>query len=754
MPMLYVAWADGSLSRDEIDAIRERAQALFEWLDGADREVLVAWLRPDTPPRPEDLERLKKEVRQLAVRCPGEVRRSLTALGLGLARLDPALRGPWDTPRALEALGHVEEALGVVGREATRSLLAEPAPVLERREISLFDVSQLSSFLNEPNGEIRREVMALMALPPLRIRPRPDTAEYRERVLDAVRFLADRGYGRMSYPASAGGKDDAAATIAVFETLAYGDLSVLTKFGVQFGLFGGSVLQLGTAHHHERFLRRIGTLELPGCFAMTEVGHGSNVQGLRTTAAYDPEGDELVIHTPDDDARKDWIGNAALHGRMASVFAQLEVGGHDHGVHVVLVPIRDDRGEPLRGVSIEDCGEKVGLNGVDNGRLTFDGVRVARANLLDRFARITDGGEYESPIPSSGRRFFTMLGALVAGRVSIAAASVSVAKTALTTAIRYSDRRRQFGPAGQGEVPVLDYLVHQRSLLPKLATTYGLHFAVRDLIRRYAEADPDEAREVEALAAGLKALASRHAVDTTQAAREACGGVGYRAANRFGELRADVDIFTTFEGANPVLLQLVARALLSRYRDEMGDLKLWDLAKYLADRAQVRVAEMNPLVTRNTDPDHLRDPEFLAAALAYREDRLLGSVARRLKARIDDGVDSFDAMNACQDHLVRLAEAHVERVIHDRFLEGVARAPAPGLSEVLRTLSALYALSRIEVDRAWYLEAGYLEPAKSQAIRALVNRLCGEVREQAVFLVDAFGIVDGVLEAPAGLGTA
>ena len=61
LPMLYVAWADGALSRDEIDAIRERAQALFEWLDAPDREVLVAWLRADSPPRPHDLERLKKD---------------------------------------------------------------------------------------------------------------------------------------------------------------------------------------------------------------------------------------------------------------------------------------------------------------------------------------------------------------------------------------------------------------------------------------------------------------------------------------------------------------------------------------------------------------------------------------------------------------------------------------------------------------------------------------------------------------------
>ena len=751
--MVYVVWADGVLAADELDAIRERVERLSPWLAEDARDALSTWLRPEAPPTPEQLEILRERVRENAAECPEEARRSLATLGLGLADLDPDLAGPWREAEALASLQELEASLGVVGREAARSLLRAPAPMAARRETPLFDVEVLRAFLEEPNAELRTEVMALMAAPPLRIRPRPGVAAYRGRVLEAVRLLANRGYGLLGLPEATGGRDDPAAAIAVFETLAFGDLSVMVKFGVQFGLFGGSVLQLGTERHHLRYLEDIGRLRLPGCFAMTEVGHGSNVRGIRTRATYDPEADGFVVHTPDADARKDWIGNAAMDGRMASVFAQLEVGGHEHGVHVLLVPIRDPGGEPLPGVTIEDRGEKVGLNGVDNGILSFDHVRVPRENLLDRYARVTETGDYQSPIPSAGRRFFTMLGALVAGRVSIAAASVSVAKTALTTAVRYGERRRQFGPAGQGEVPILDYLLHQRSLLPRLATTYGLHFAVRDLVARYAAGTPEDSRRVEALAAGLKAVASRHAMDTVQASREACGGEGYAAANRFGELHADADIFTTFEGANPVLLQLVARALLGRYEEEMGDLKVWDLVKYLADRGQVRVAEMNPIVTRNTDEAHLRSTEFLTSALEYREDRLLNSVARRLKARIDDGLDSFDAMNACQDHLVALARAHVDRVVLERFLGGVTRAPTPGLSEVLRVLAEVYGLSRLEDASGWYLEAGYMEPVKSRAVRALVNRICGEVREEAVFLVDAFGIDDAVLDAPAGVHT-
>ena len=195
------------------------------------------------------------------------------------------------------------------------------------------------------------------------------TAEHRERVLEALKHLAGEGLGSLGYPARYGGSDDPAASVAVFETLAYGDLSVVVKFGVQFGLFGGSVLQLGTERHHEAYLEAIGSLALPGCYAMTETDHGSNVRDLETTATYDAEADELVVHTPHLGAQKDYIGNAALHGRLATVFARLIVGEDDHGVHAMLVPLRDEDMRVLPGIHIEDCGEKEGLNGVDNGRI-------------------------------------------------------------------------------------------------------------------------------------------------------------------------------------------------------------------------------------------------------------------------------------------------------------------------------------------------------------------------------------------------
>jgi acyl-CoA oxidase len=163
--------------------------------------------------------------------------------------------------------------------------------------------------------------------------------------------------------------------------------------------------------------------------------------------------------------------------------------------------------------------------------------------------------------------------------------------------------------------------------------------------------------------------------------------------NRIGELRADTDIFTTFEGANPVLWQLVAKGLLTDFREQFEELRIWAAVRHLTARAGTAVAELNPVITRRTDVDHLRDPEFHASALRFREARLLHSAANRLRALIKDGRDSFDAVNEVQDHLVKLAEAHAERIVLESFQARIARAPNEPVRAAMVNLCAIYALS-------------------------------------------------------------
>ncbi len=746
LPMLYVAWADGVLEAEEIEAICRD-------LEDDCRSLVEPWLDAENPPSTSELGLMLGTIRRASKEL--DTSRKLDLVGLGLALAQAHREDEWPVSDAeRRALRQIQESLGIAGTEAARQLLASRRPARRQPEPAAeFDIDAVALRLAGHWAETRERVFTLLAEPGFEPLPDLGTTAHRERTLHACRRLAAAGLGGLSFPARHDGEDDIGAFITAFASLAWGDLSLLVKFGVQFGLFGGSILNLGTEKHHDAYLRRVGSLELPGCFAMTETGHGSNVADLETRAVYDAESDEFIIHTPSPAAAKDYIGNAAAHGRVATVFAQLQVGAEEHGVHAFLVPIRDAAGTPRPGVSIWDDGEKMGLNGVDNGRLSFQHVRVPREALLDRFATVSEDGVYESPIRSPAKRFFTMLGTLVGGRVSVALGGAAVAQKALAIAVRYAVRRRQFGPGGEAEMKLLDYPSHQRRLLPRIATSYALAFALDRLREDYVTAQHEDPvahdhRQLDSEAAGLKALATWHCTATVQECREACGGQGYLWANEFAALKADTDIFTTFEGDNTVLLLLVARNLLTGVRDRFSSMGLVGLLRYVGERARHELAQLDPVTTRKTSREHLLDRDFHLEAFSWRQEQLLTTVAARIKARIEDGMDANDAMLETQNHLLAAARAAVELLVLERFRDGVEAMEGAAEKKILGRVCDLYALSRLEADRAHFLEEGYFAPVKARAIRGLVTELCAELRPQARHLVEAFGLPDHLIRAP------
>jgi acyl-CoA oxidase len=587
-----------------------------------------------------------------------------------------------------------------------------------------------------------------------------DRGAFRERVKDMVVELAGTGQTGLGFPAEYGGGGDIGASVAAFETMAFGDLSVLVKVGVQFGLFGGAILQLGTRKHHDAYLKELVSGELLGCFAMTETGHGSNVQALGTTATYDVQTREFVITTPDDHSRKDYIGNAACHARLAVVFAQLDIGGQSEGVHAFVVPVRDEKGRVLKGVRVEDDGRKIGLNGVDNGRLWFDGVRIPRENLLNRYADVTESGVYKSDIDNPDRRFFTMLGTLVQGRVCVGGAGINASKVALSIAVKYALGRRQFGNPGGPEELLLDYGLHQRRLFPLIARTYALHFAQEVLAGQLhavfsaaEEVDEHTRRALESRAAGTKALGTWHASRTIQECREACGGAGYLSANRFDAMRADTDVFTTFEGDNHILLQLVAKGLLTDYSSGFNDLDQLGMVRFVAGMAVDTVVErtsVHKLLERVKDilpggddwaqEAEIVDSEYQLAMFRWREEHMLSGVARRLKSGMDAGMDPKEVFSRCQDHVIGSARAHVERLVLEAFVDKVRATPDGPNKSALYLLCDLYALSAIEADRGWWMEHGRLTSSRSKAISKEISDLCRRLRPIAEDLVDAFGV--------------
>jgi acyl-CoA oxidase len=276
--------------------------------------------------------------------------------------------------------------------------------------------------------------------------------------------------------------------------------------------------------------------------------------------------------------------------------------------------------------------------------------------------------------------------------------------------------------------------------MPLLANAYALHFSLQYLTERFLNRKEEEMQEIEALAAGLKSFATWNTTATLQECREACGGKGYLWENRIGQLKNDSDIYTTFEGDNTVLMQLVAKSRLTEFKQEFSGGGMLGIINFLAERAATSITEMNPFTIRNTDEEHLLDPEFHLNAFQFRERDIQISAARRLKGHIDSGMDSFDAFNVCQHHMVEVGFAFIERVILEQFQQSVKNTEDAGCKKVLMKLCNLYALSQIDKNKGWYLEQNYMEGSKTKAIRKVLNQLCWDVRQEAVPLVDAFEI--------------
>ncbi len=629
------------------------------------------------------------------------------------------------------------------------------------------DREWLSHYLLGHWPDIRLASRALAGKPEYQNVPGQSKEEQRTRVLGQLGLLVENGQVHRAFPKAYGGLDDHGGMLAAFEELVAADPSLQIKSGVQWGLFASAILHLGTEYHHKTFLPDALSLKVPGIYAMTETGHGSDVASLGTTATYDPETQEFVIHTPFRGAWKDYLGNAALHGRAATVFAQLITKDVDHGVHAFYVPIRDENGNFYPGIGGNDDGLKGGLNGIDNGRLHFTQVRVPRVNLLTRYGDVAPDGTYTSPIASPGRRFFTMLGTLVQGRVSLDGAATNASKMALQIAITYGNQRRQFADHTGTETVLLDYQRHQRRLIPRIATTYAQNFAHDVLLRKFdgvfsGADDTDESRQdLETLAAALKPLSTWFALDTLQASREACGGQGFLAENRLVGLHQDLDIYVTFEGDNNVLLQLVAKRLLTDFGKKFKKASPADLAKFAIGQAADRTLSNSGLrrlgqnvADRGSTAravSALRDPSTQHELLAERVETMVTHLATELQVA-NKGGKGEEAFNERQSELIEAAIAHGELLQWEAFTDGLEKIQDADTKQVLTWVRDLFGLGLIEKSLAWYLIHGRLSAQRAQAVTRYVDRLISRLRPHAQDLVDAFGYGQEHLRAEIATG--
>lgn len=597
----------------------------------------------------------------------------------------------------------------------------------------------LNQLLFPTNRRLRSQLFHLLHEPIFRPRTHLTVRQHRDITLARINRLQQAGFFRNTV--SAATSEGSRRYDTVTNTIALLDHSIEVKIGVSFGLFGATVRKLGSHAQSRYWLPRIESLQTWGCFALTELGHGSNVRGIETTAEYLPETQQFEIHTPSESAQKYWIGAAAESASHAVVFAKLSIAQVDHGINVFVVRLRDSAGNVCPGIRIADCGAKAGLNGVDNGRIWFTHVRIPREDMLSGLSQVAPDGTYTSSVPSPDARFGVILAALTGGRVGIAYNAISAALFGLTVAIRYSLARRAFAPGeGQPEVPLLYYKSQQRQLMIPLATAFVYAFCARDLVEEWYHAIDTNlvTKSIHSVSAGYKALFTWFMQDTLQASREACGGQGYKSDNIIAPLKADRDVMLTFEGANTVMLQQVGKVLMA------------ELATYKKNGG--RFAKDSVLAVLDTTPNssgssNTLDRQFFEFAFQKREKQLVFALGKEYKrAYKERNGSAFHAWNDCWGTAERAATAHMHRRIYEAHLQHVKRAFAKdvGCGEALTLCGQLWAVDVIRKDPD-FLRLGCVSASQLTDLIGQTDGLCLRMAAIAEPLLEGVGIPDHLL---------
>ena len=220
-------------------------------------------------------------------------------------------------------------------------------------------------------------------------------------------------------------------------------------------MFRDSMRFFTNEEQYKKWMPKIQNFDISGCYAQTEIGHGSNISGLETTAIFDKDTDTFVINTPTETATKWWPGELGRYANYAVLFANLIIDGNSYGIMPFIVQLRDlNTHKHVAGVKTGDMGPKFGYFSKDNGWATFKNVRVPRDQLLQKFVQVDRDGTFS--VSGDIRALYASM--LITRTQMVKAASLTT-NMGLTIALRYSTVRRQFkNISGQKEeVQLIDY---------------------------------------------------------------------------------------------------------------------------------------------------------------------------------------------------------------------------------------------------------------------------------------------------------
>ncbi|KAF2491208.1 acyl-CoA oxidase [Lophium mytilinum] len=535
----------------------------------------------------------------------------------------------------------------------------------------------------------------------------------------------------------------------------------MSPFHLHLTMFVTTIREQASDEQRAYWMPKIMDWSILGCYAQSELGHGSNVRGLETTATWDPEKKEFEIHSPTLTASKWWNGSMGRTATHAIVVAQILIPSpksgsalKSHGPHPFIVQIRDTKTHlPLPGIVVGDIGPKYGYASMDNGYMLFDHFRVSKSAMLSRYATLDDSTGAFTKRGHPG----LVYGSLTFVRANIIMNARLVLARAVTIAVRYSCVRRQFhdrDEKGAGpEMKVLDYPTVQIRILPLLATTFALHYTGEMMFELYGSTresiergDFSTIAELHSASSGLKSLCTTLAADGIETCRRAMGGHGFGGGSGLVGINADYLSKPTVEGDNWMITQQVAAYLIKKMTTavEKPDSPPADSVDELF---QMYIRQRDHRIPQNAIHGTNIDDKAIVEIFQWRAADL---TYRAYRARVVDK----KSWNSLLIQLHELSRAYSEQILTTTFHRAFASTSSSSLSaptpSVLRTCFRLYTLYTLSNSPLPFLTSLAVSQPTLDALPDTILSLMSELRPHAVKLVDAWAIPGYLLDSALG----
>jgi acyl-CoA oxidase len=541
-----------------------------------------------------------------------------------------------------------------------------------------------------------------------------------------------------------------------------------SPLGLNFSMFRKAIELQGTLEQRNYWLPLIDEVKVNGAYAQTEIGHGTFVRGIETTATFDPEFDGFKLNSPTITSTKYWPGGLGLSCSHAIVVARLIAGKPpaDHGIHMFLVKIRSlDDYRPVDGVELGDQGMKMSYNGTCNGYARFNNLHIPRDSLLSAHVHVTRDGSFARHITDEKGLLEKSYSIMLYHRGLITRCVSFALAQSVTIAARYSVVREQgygtFANETDTETAIIRYTSQHYRIITLVARAYAILFASKKFDRQYQttiEENTDGSSSsaslpfTHALVSGLKAWSTSVASAGAEEARQMCGGHGYVALSGLPEILCAVSASLTFEGENYVLWQQVGRYLFKQLEKFTTGKKVdLEMEEFMNGIERYLHGNSPDMHFREVSEGELRDSSILLSIFVHRSRRLLITAYHQFKSISQDS-KAGDAWNKTMMPILSAAHAFTEYLVLRHFKEytETIHADEPSLELVLSRLCSLFALTTIMNPTLPFIATSFTEdgsitlPQLNQ-MRDHVNEILVVLLPDLILLTDAWDFTDASL---------